>query len=241
MVLVHQTALPGVLTRCTSSDCQVFQCMDSLRGHVVRSTQGAGEPNMRVLISGAGIAGPALAYWLHRHGFDADRRGARARLRAPAGRRSTSAASPARRRADGADAGRSGRVRRRARLRLRSTGAAGGSSEMPADLFGGEGFVAEIEIMRGDLTAILYDATRDDVDYRFGDRITGLRQGRGRRRGRLRRRPHGTLRPRRRRGRRALRGPRARVRAGAASSCVTSAATPPTSRCPTRATWTTGS
>ena len=24
---------------------------------------------MRVLISGASIAGPALAYWLHRHGF----------------------------------------------------------------------------------------------------------------------------------------------------------------------------
>ena len=30
---------------------------------------------------------------------------------------------------------------------------------MPADLFGGEGIVAEIEIMRGDLTRILYDAT----------------------------------------------------------------------------------
>lgn len=28
------------------------------------------EKKMHVLISGASIAGPALAYWLHRYGFD---------------------------------------------------------------------------------------------------------------------------------------------------------------------------
>ena len=43
-----------------------------------------------------------------------------------------------------------------------------------ADLFGGEGMVAEIEIMRGNLTRILYDATRDGNEYLFNDQIAGL-------------------------------------------------------------------
>jgi 2-polyprenyl-6-methoxyphenol hydroxylase-like FAD-dependent oxidoreductase len=45
---------------------------------------------------------------------------------------------------------------------------------MPADLFGGEGIVAEIEIARGDLARILRDATTGGVEWRFGDRITAL-------------------------------------------------------------------
>jgi 2-polyprenyl-6-methoxyphenol hydroxylase-like FAD-dependent oxidoreductase len=36
--------------------------------------------------------------------------------------------------------------------------------------------VAEIEIMRGDLTRILYDASRDGVEYLFDDRIVELHQ-----------------------------------------------------------------
>jgi 2-polyprenyl-6-methoxyphenol hydroxylase-like FAD-dependent oxidoreductase len=48
---------------------------------------------------------------------------------------------------------------------------------MPAELFGGEGIVAEIEIMRGDLTRILFEATRDDTEYIFDDRIAELSQG----------------------------------------------------------------
>ena len=34
-------------------------------------------------------------------------------------------------------------------------------ASMPADLFGGEGIVAEIEILRGDLTRILYARPRE--------------------------------------------------------------------------------
>jgi 2-polyprenyl-6-methoxyphenol hydroxylase-like FAD-dependent oxidoreductase len=48
--------------------------------------------------------------------------------------------------------------------------------EMPADLFGGEGIVAEIEIMRGDLTQILFEAT-SGVEYLFDDRIVELADG----------------------------------------------------------------
>jgi 2-polyprenyl-6-methoxyphenol hydroxylase-like FAD-dependent oxidoreductase len=47
---------------------------------------------------------------------------------------------------------------------------------MPADLFDGDGIVPEIEIMRGDLSLILYDATSSNVEYVFGDRITRLTQ-----------------------------------------------------------------
>ncbi|HEY2790787.1 MAG TPA: FAD-dependent monooxygenase, partial [Micromonosporaceae bacterium] len=40
----------------------------------------------------------------------------------------------------------------------------------------GDGFIAEIEILRGDLSRVLYDDTRDSVEYVFGDRIAELAQ-----------------------------------------------------------------
>lgn len=39
---------------------------------------------------------------------------------------------------------------------------------------GNEGPTAEMEIMRGDLTRILYDAAKDHTAYRFGDRIEAV-------------------------------------------------------------------
>jgi len=45
-----------------------------------------------------------------------------------------------------------------------------------ADDDGGDGFIAEIEILRGDLSRVLHDDTRDDVEYVFGDRIAELTQ-----------------------------------------------------------------
>jgi 2-polyprenyl-6-methoxyphenol hydroxylase-like FAD-dependent oxidoreductase len=46
--------------------------------------------------------------------------------------------------------------------------------EMPVDAFGGEGLMSEIEVLRGDLSRVFYDATRDDVEYLFDDEITAL-------------------------------------------------------------------
>lgn len=43
-----------------------------------------------------------------------------------------------------------------------------------AEDHGGDGYVSEIEILRGDLSRILYDDTSPHVEYLFGDRITGL-------------------------------------------------------------------
>jgi 2-polyprenyl-6-methoxyphenol hydroxylase-like FAD-dependent oxidoreductase len=44
-------------------------------------------------------------------------------------------------------------------------------AEMPAGIFAGD-----VEILRGDLGRILYEATRDGTEYLFGDSITSLRQ-----------------------------------------------------------------
>src|SRR4051812_36568745 len=45
-----------------------------------------------------------------------------------------------------------------------------------ADDDGGDGYISEIEILRGDLSQVLYDDTRDGVEYVFGDRIAELTQ-----------------------------------------------------------------
>jgi 2-polyprenyl-6-methoxyphenol hydroxylase-like FAD-dependent oxidoreductase len=53
------------------------------------------------------------------------------------------------------------------------------SSTMPMELFDGKGPVAEIEITRGDLNQVLLDAVADaggELDYRYGDWITALDQ-----------------------------------------------------------------
>jgi 2-polyprenyl-6-methoxyphenol hydroxylase-like FAD-dependent oxidoreductase len=128
---------------------------------------------MKVLISGAGIAGPALAYWLHRYGFDvtvveADpvpRPGGQAvDLRGVAKDVVERMGLMNNVRERCIDERGFAYVDKRGRVKAR----------MPADLFGGEGIVAEIEIMRGDLSAVLLEATRDRVDYRFGERIVGI-------------------------------------------------------------------
>ncbi|MFG1603129.1 FAD-dependent monooxygenase [Actinoplanes sp. NPDC049265] len=128
---------------------------------------------MRVLISGAGIAGPALALWLHRAGADVtvveraarprpggqavDVRGVARVVVEPMGLRE-------RIREDQVDERGFAMVDDRGRR----------TAEMPAGAFGGEGLVAEIEIARGDLARILLDATAGDVRYRFGDRVVAL-------------------------------------------------------------------
>ncbi len=127
-----------------------------------------GMTNRRVLISGASVAGPALAFWLHRHGFTPT-----VVERAPQLR-------------DGGYAvdfrGASLRVLERMGLLAQVEAAAtrmGGVTYVdgedrplvvtPASIQSGE-----LEILRGDLSRILYDATKDDVEYVFGDSITGV-------------------------------------------------------------------
>jgi 2-polyprenyl-6-methoxyphenol hydroxylase-like FAD-dependent oxidoreductase len=128
---------------------------------------------MRVLISGAGIAGPALALWLQRAGADVtvvekaperrpgghavDVRGVARSVIEKMGLRE---AIRAKQIDDRGFAMVDARDRRMVAL--------------PAELFGGEGIVAEIEIARGDLAGILQDATASKVDYRFGDKVVAI-------------------------------------------------------------------
>jgi 2-polyprenyl-6-methoxyphenol hydroxylase-like FAD-dependent oxidoreductase len=129
--------------------------------------------NRTVLISGAGIGGPALAFWMRRYGFaptvvevaPAPRPGGHAVDLRGAGREVVE-------RMGLLDMALAERVDERGFAYVDGRGR--WTAKMPADLFDGEGLVAEIEIMRGNLARILYDAIRDGTECLFDDRITGL-------------------------------------------------------------------
>lgn len=127
-----------------------------------------------VLISGAGIAGPALAHWLHLQGI-------RSTIveQAPDLRRGGQAVDL--RGLGQVVAERMGimpRVRERIvhERGLRYVDSAGRElATMPADLFVGDGSpVTEIEIMKGDLTEILHDLITEHTEIIFGDRIAAM-------------------------------------------------------------------
>lgn len=128
-----------------------------------------------VLISGAGIAGPAAAYWLRRAGFRPT-----VVERAPAPR-------PGGQAVDLRGAGRTvvqrmGLMDRVVEVALEQRGFAyvdargRVTARMPASAFGGEGIVSEIEVLRGDLCDVLYRASLPDADYLFDDTITAIDQ-----------------------------------------------------------------
>ncbi|MEN3305468.1 MAG: hypothetical protein V7603_1670 [Micromonosporaceae bacterium] len=128
-----------------------------------------------VLISGAGVAGPALAYWLCRYGLRPT-----VVERAPVPRPGGQAVDLRGAARDVVE--RMGimpevRTQRVHELGFAYVNDAGKwLARMPADLFGGEGIVAEVEILRGDLARILYDATRHETEYLFDDSIASLAQ-----------------------------------------------------------------
>ncbi|MFE5587463.1 FAD-dependent monooxygenase, partial [Kitasatospora sp. NPDC056531] len=128
--------------------------------------------NTDILVSGAGVAGPALAYWLRRHGFNPV-----VVERAPGPR-------PGGQAVDLRGAGRTviermGLMERARALCVEQKGIAlvdrrgRLTARMPVELFEGEGIVSEIEILRGDLADLLRQAT-DDVEYLYDDSITAL-------------------------------------------------------------------
>lgn len=130
--------------------------------------------DLDVLVSGAGIAGPAVAFWLHRHG---------ARVTVVE-------------KADGVRAGGQavdvkGDVHRTVlermgildELRAHQTG---GVDQAIVDATGRRLAVlpaafsaGELEIRRGDLAAILHRRTRDTCEYVFGDAVTSLTETAG--------------------------------------------------------------
>jgi 2-polyprenyl-6-methoxyphenol hydroxylase-like FAD-dependent oxidoreductase len=127
-----------------------------------------------VLISGAGVAGISLAYWLRRHGFaptvverapaireggyKVDIRGAALRVVERMGLLED--------------------VRRlRTQVRAGSVVNAAGKkvASMDGDTFGGR-VHGDAELLRGDLLRLLYERTRPEVEYLFDDAIASLDQ-----------------------------------------------------------------
>ncbi|MGW2787264.1 FAD-dependent monooxygenase [Streptomyces populi] len=129
---------------------------------------------MRILVSGASVAGPVLAYWLTRHGFSVT-----VVERAPAPRRTGGHAVDLFRPAMDISEkmGVLPRVEERATGTNRMTVHREGSRRpVRADLSKIFGATSDrhAEIMRDDLSEIYRDATRDDVEYVFGDSITAI-------------------------------------------------------------------
>jgi 2-polyprenyl-6-methoxyphenol hydroxylase-like FAD-dependent oxidoreductase len=129
----------------------------------------------RVLVTGASIAGPALAHWLHRRGAEVT-----VVERAPGlrpGGQAVDARGVAReiiRRMGLDEAVRAARTETAGAYTVDAEGNV--LETFRAEDDGGDGYISEIEILRGDMSRVLHDDTRDGVEYVFGDRIAELAQ-----------------------------------------------------------------
>ncbi|WP_433682067.1 FAD-dependent monooxygenase [Nocardia sp. CA-119907] len=130
--------------------------------------------NKTVLISGASIAGPALAYWLTRHGFTVT-----VVEQAPTLREGGYKVDIRGVAMDVID-----RMGLMPEVRKASTAMRGGAwvddtgralATLGPQLIGLRS-PGDDEVLRGDLAHILFDATKGGVEYLFGDSITGLVQ-----------------------------------------------------------------
>ncbi|WP_410613182.1 FAD-dependent monooxygenase [Amycolatopsis sp. lyj-109] len=121
-----------------------------------------------VLVSGAGIAGPSAAHWLHRGGY----------------RVTVVESAPALRPGGQAVDFRGEQVKLLAAMgvldEIRRYETAMGEQTVlgldgrPALTVPGAAWSGEVEILRGDLARILYEHTADHTEYVFGDRVTSL-------------------------------------------------------------------
>jgi 2-polyprenyl-6-methoxyphenol hydroxylase-like FAD-dependent oxidoreductase len=128
-----------------------------------------------VLIGGAGIAGPALAFWLTRSGYQVTIVELADGIR-PGGQ------TVDLRGAGGDVVERMGLIGQMRQRSLDQRGVAwvkaDGSrrADMPVTAFNGNGLVSKLEILRGDLVDVLYHATKDRAEYHFNTRIEQLNQ-----------------------------------------------------------------
>ncbi|MGW4246098.1 FAD-dependent monooxygenase [Nocardia sp. NPDC004722] len=128
--------------------------------------------DLNVLISGTGIAGATLAYWLDRHGCAVTVVERAAEIREGGYKVDVRGAA-----LDVVE-----RMGLLADIRARSTDVRGGSvvtasgkrvASMDGDTFGGR-VHGDAEITRGDLQRLLFQATADNVEYLFGDSIASI-------------------------------------------------------------------
>ncbi|MEU6480371.1 FAD-dependent monooxygenase [Streptomyces sp. NPDC047017] len=127
-----------------------------------------------VLVVGGGIAGPALAYWLHRHGFAPT-----VVERAPAPRPGGQAVDVRGVALDAVE--RMGLLEQARSMRTRMRGMSildpeGHETDRSTEATYSSGRLggADIELLREDLVRLVYARTRTDVEYVFGDGVTAL-------------------------------------------------------------------
>jgi 2-polyprenyl-6-methoxyphenol hydroxylase-like FAD-dependent oxidoreductase len=129
---------------------------------------------VRILISGASIAGPVLGYWLTRHGFDVTVVERAPQLRKTGGH-AVDLFRPAMEISE--------KMGVLAQVEALATGTDkltmyrdGATQPARVDLTKVVGGISDrhVEIMRDDLSEVYYDAGRDDIEYLFGDSITAI-------------------------------------------------------------------
>jgi 2-polyprenyl-6-methoxyphenol hydroxylase-like FAD-dependent oxidoreductase len=130
-----------------------------------------------VLISGASIAGPALAFWLRRRGFDVTVVEKSHTLRGggyPIDIRGTALGVVER-------MGLLPRLREAhvdtRRITFLDAGGTQVASVRPESLTGGDG--SDLEVRRGDLAEILHEVVRDDVEFLFDNTIVAMNEHSG--------------------------------------------------------------
>lgn len=129
--------------------------------------------NKKILVSGASIAGPTLAYWLHKYGFEVTviERSPELRL----GGQNIDVKGPAKEVALKMGIVEEIRALNTTEIGLRFVDSGNRTlAEFPAG--SSMSMTQELEILRGDLVKILYDHTAKDVEYIFGDHIIHLMQ-----------------------------------------------------------------
>lgn len=126
--------------------------------------------NRRILISGASVAGPALAYWLRRYGFEPTvvERAPRLRLGGYAVDFRGASVRVLERMNLLADV-------QRKQTRVGAITIVDRNHKKLASM--PDGFTSgELEILRGDLAVILYEATRDSTEYIFDESISDIQE-----------------------------------------------------------------
>jgi 2-polyprenyl-6-methoxyphenol hydroxylase-like FAD-dependent oxidoreductase len=128
----------------------------------------------RVLVSGASIAGPAIAWWLQQSGFEVTVVERASALRTGGYKIDVRGAA-----LEVLDRMGLLQVVRAAEVDMQTLSFVDAKNRrlatVPASLFMARG-KDDVEIMRGELSALLFEATRDRVEYIFGDSITALVQ-----------------------------------------------------------------
>ncbi|QQQ77332.1 FAD-dependent monooxygenase [Saccharothrix sp. 6-C] len=129
-----------------------------------------------VLVSGAGVAGTALAHWLRHHGFSVT-----VLERAPGPRQGGQAVDVRGVALDVVDRMGLGERVRAARTRMRGMSVLDGEGN---ELFRSEEYALssgrldgeDVELLREDLVALLHETTADQVEHVYGDSVTTLRE-----------------------------------------------------------------